>query len=256
MALQIVQSNDGSCTAYSAMFDEHYHSTKDGALSETLHKHVIPAFEQKKNHKELHILDICFGLGLNTFATIEYYSKHSPDTRLYIYSPEFDRTLIRELPAFGYPPELAHRKHIIDTLSAKQHYNDTHIQIELFVGDAREYIKSFSNRFDIVYQDAFSPKTNPLLWTREYFADIKAAMRHDGILTTYSTALAVRLALHHNGFLLYLLKHKELRNSTVASLVPCEGLTPVDMRHKIACNPDAKPLSDTQIAQKNHNIRL
>jgi len=38
-------SDDGSYTAYSKEYDEHYHSTKDGALKESLQKHVIPAYD-------------------------------------------------------------------------------------------------------------------------------------------------------------------------------------------------------------------
>ncbi|MDQ7068965.1 MAG: MnmC family methyltransferase [Sulfurimonas sp.] len=49
--------------------------------------------------------------------------------------------------------------------------------MEVFLGDAREYVRRFENRFDIVYQDAFSPSVNPALWTQEYFKDIKVAMK-------------------------------------------------------------------------------
>jgi len=60
---KMVESEDGSFTAYSSEFDEHYHSTRDGALHESLYKHVVPAFEHHKDKDELSILDICFGLG-------------------------------------------------------------------------------------------------------------------------------------------------------------------------------------------------
>ncbi|MDQ7068964.1 MAG: hypothetical protein Q9M40_13930 [Sulfurimonas sp.] len=62
-----VLCEDGSYTAYSKEYDEHYHSTKDGALKESLYKHVIPMFSVV--HKsEVHILDICYGLGFNTLS--------------------------------------------------------------------------------------------------------------------------------------------------------------------------------------------
>jgi len=249
MGIVTIKSADGTQTAYSQAFDEHYHSTKEGALTETLQKHVIPAFELKKSQKELHILDICFGLGFNTLSTIAYYKKHAPQTKIYIYTPELDAQLIGELEHFCYPPELAALKSVIDSLADNCHYKDQQYEVELFLGDARKYIKRFSNRFDIVYQDAFSPKKNPSLWTKEYFADIKKSMKSDAILTTYSTALSVRLALHENAFFLYLKEHAALRNSTIASLSPLMGLKAVAMEHKIACNPNAKALSDKETAQ-------
>ena len=71
----MVLSEDGSFTAYSKEYDEHYHSTKDGALNESILKHVLPAFKIKKNLEEINILDICFGLGFNTLATLYYHKK-------------------------------------------------------------------------------------------------------------------------------------------------------------------------------------
>jgi len=55
---RLVRSDDGSCTAYSAQYDEHYHSTKDGALTESLYKHVMPGFSCFPDASPVRILDI------------------------------------------------------------------------------------------------------------------------------------------------------------------------------------------------------
>jgi len=241
----MVQSSDGSYTAYSKQYEEHYHSTKDGALQESLFKHVIPALDIKKDQGEIILLDICFGLGFNTLATLYYKELKGLNTKLKIYSPELDAQLIESLRNFEYPKEFQKYKTIIEELIEKGFYKDAQISIELFVGDAREYVQRFDKVFDVVYQDAFSPASNPLLWTKEYFNDIAQAMKNDGLLTTYSTALATRLALYENGFVIYLNKGEGYRNSTLATLGSLEKYEVVDMKHKIACNPDAKPLYDT-----------
>jgi len=62
------QTADGSFTAYSEIFDEHYHSVKDGALKETLYKHIYPAFKLTPKKESYKILDICFGLGFNSLC--------------------------------------------------------------------------------------------------------------------------------------------------------------------------------------------
>jgi tRNA U34 5-methylaminomethyl-2-thiouridine-forming methyltransferase MnmC len=240
-------SEDGSYTAYSKEYDEHYHSTKDGALSESLYKHIIPACKLTQEKNELNILDICYGLGFNTLATILYYKEHAPEKKLSIYSPELDSKLIASLTEFSYPEEFALLGEIITALSREQKYEDEQLSIELFLGDAREYVKQFEDHFDIVYQDAFSPSSNPVLWTKEYFSDIKRAMREDGLLTTYSTALKTRLALYENGFFIYLNEGEEFRAATLASRKELEGYKRVDMEHKISCNPDVKPLSDAEL---------
>lgn len=249
-ANRMVQSEDGSCTAYSVNFDEHYHSTKDGALTESLQKHVIPALQLQKEKSELTILDICFGLGFNTLATLYYLKTNNIRKNLRIFSPEFDASLVRSLGDFTYPGVFAPFLPIIKALSETGRYKDETVTVELYIGDAREYLRHCKERFDIVYQDAFSPQANPLLWTKEYFADIARLIRDDGVLTTYSTALKTRLALFENGFNVYLNKGEGFRNATVASKCEPEGFEKVDMQHKIACNPGVTPLSDEALRQR------
>jgi len=241
---EMVLSEDGSFTAYSKEYDEHYHSTKDGALYESLVKHVIPAFEIIKARDEINILDICFGLGFNTLATLYHHKKNNLTSKINIYSPELDSSLVKSLKNFTYPKEFDNLKHIILQLCETGIYDDDFFHIEVFLGDAREYIKVFENKFDIVYQDAFSPSSNPTLWTKEYFSDIKKTIKDDGILTTYSISLATRLALYENDFYIYLNSGEGFRKSTLATLSECNDLQKVDMKHKISCNPDAKPLRD------------
>jgi len=240
-------SEDGSYTAYSKEYDEHYHSTKDGALKESYVKHVIPAFESLESREEVVILDICYGLGFNTLCTILYYQKYSPQTRLKIYSPELDGELISSLKNFTYPEEFEIFREIILTLSSQNIYEDENFYIEIFIGDAREYIKKFSDKFDIVYQDAFSPSSNPILWTKEYFLDIKNAMKKEGVITTYSIALKTRMALYENGFNLYLNEGEDYRTATIASQKELQNFKKVDMEHKISCNKDIKPLRDAEL---------
>ena len=54
----VIITGDGSATLFSYEFDEPYHSTKDGALQESLEKHVIPAFTFHYGKEKLNILDI------------------------------------------------------------------------------------------------------------------------------------------------------------------------------------------------------
>ena len=238
-------SEDGSYTAYSKEYDEHYHSTKDGALHESLVKHIIPAFKIKEDQDELNVLDICFGLGFNTLATIYYVQQNNITTKINIYSPELDAELVSSLVNFTYPKEFESIKHIILSIVKNGVYQDETFSIEVFLGDAREYVLNFEeNKFDIVYQDAFSPSANPILWTQEYFADIKRIIKEDGVLTTYSIALATRLALYKNAFKIYINSGEDYRDATLASPSGIFGLKEVDMQHKITCNPEAKPLRD------------
>jgi len=205
-----VFTKDGSLTLKNPAYNECYHSS-EGAVVESLYKHVYPAFEAVKKEK-IKILDICFGLGYNTFLSI----LKNPDKKLEIYSPEMDEKLIKNLKNFEYPKEFEKIRHIVEALSDNAFYEDDKVKIEIFIGNARDYIQTLKN-IDIIYQDAFSPKVNKELWTIEYFSQIKKILDKNGVITTYSVATPVRCALYKLGFNLYTHPYENVRKGTIAS---------------------------------------
>jgi len=241
---ELVLCEDGSKTLFSKEFNEPYHSTKDGALHESLNKHVYPAFQVKQDQDELVILDICFGLGYNTLATLYHIKKNNLTTKVHILSPEFDAELLASLKTFEYPSEFDSLKPIITALSETLFYEDEQFSIEILVGDARKVVPKISQKVDIVYQDAFSPAHNPLLWTKEFFADIASLCKEDSILTTYSIAAAIRLGLYENGFFIFVHRAEMMRYSTVASRKKLNSFEYIDMELKKERNPRAISLAD------------
>lgn len=239
-----VQSEDGSYTAYSPEYDEHYHSTKDGALNESLKKHIEPAFALHREKDHLRLIDICFGLGFNTLLSLYYRDTYYPDMTLEIYSPELDGDLVASLVDFPYPDIFEPYRNIITDIASLGGYEDERTQITVDIIDARVAMRALEGEWDVCYQDAFSPQTNPILWTREYFGDVARLMGEEGIVTTYSTALSTRLALYENGFNVYLNSGEGYRNATIASRRELADYEKVDMAHKIACNPNAQSLKD------------
>ncbi len=241
---ELVLCEDGSNTLFSKEFDEPYHSTKDGALHESLEKHVKPAFNIKKNHEKLTILDICFGLGYNTFATLYYIKQNKLKTKVHILSPEFDEELVRSLSIFTFPKEFDFLIPIIKAISENLFYEDEQFKIEILLGDARKSVPKITEQIDVIYQDAFSPSHNPLLWTKEFFSDMAKLSKEDTILTTYSTAASVRLGLYENGFYIFIHRAELMRYSTVASMKMIEGFEYVDMELKKVRNPVARSFRD------------
>ena len=241
---KLILCEDGTNTLFSEEFSEPYHSTKDGALHESLEKHVKPALAIKKEFPSLTILDICFGLGYNTFATLYYIKKHNLKIKIHILSPEFDKELIHSLKNFAYPKEFDELKEIIYNVSQHLYYEDEQFKIEILLGDARASVPKIKQKIDIIYQDAFSPKHNPLLWTKEFFTDIASISQKDMILTTYSTASSVRLGLYENGFLIFIHYGEKTRYSTIASIPKLKSFEYIDMELKKVRNPTAKSFRD------------
>jgi len=241
---KLILCEDGSNTLFSEEFNEPYHSTKDGALHESLEKHVKPAFSIHHNKNYLTILDICFGLGYNSFATLYYIKQNQLTNKVHILSPEFDEGLITSLQNFKYPKEFDFLKPIIKTLSQNFYYEDEQFKIEILKGDARESVPKIKQKIDIVYQDAFSPTQNPLLWTREFFKEVSKLSTNKTVLTTYSTAASVRLGLYENGFLIFIYYGEKTRYSTIASMQELPSFEQIDMELKKIRNPISQSFKD------------
>jgi tRNA U34 5-methylaminomethyl-2-thiouridine-forming methyltransferase MnmC len=241
----LVKSHDGSFTLFSQEFGEHYHSPKDGALSESLYKHIIPALSIQKKEK-LQIFDSNFGLGFNTFTTL--YSLLNSNVEVEIHSSEVDKKLVETLAKFPYPKIFDPLREIIVSISETGKYESDKKRVYVHFEDTREFLGSYSGeKFDIVYQDAFSPKISPSLWTVEYFELLKSKMSLDSVLTTYSSATPVRLSMYENGLNIYTYKHEKVREGTIASTRKLEGLIKIDMERKKEVSSNGKPLRDSLI---------
>jgi hypothetical protein len=131
-----VKSDDGSYTAYSSEYGEHYHSTKDGALNESLKKHIEPVFAIHHDKEHLKIIDICFGLGFNTFLSLYYRDTYFPNTILEIYSPELDGELVASLVDFPYPEIFEPYRNVIANLALSGGYEDERTKITVEITDA------------------------------------------------------------------------------------------------------------------------
>jgi len=210
-----VRTRDGSFTLYSAQYDEHFHSLRSGALDESLYKHAYPALTHHlaSNPQKIRILDICFGLGYNVLATLYALDEMDFKGDVEIISPELNRELVASLTLLPYPPRLFPYLEILYQLATTLHYHSPNQHITIHIEDALHTIQKDHEPFDIIFQDAFSRKNNPELWTEAYFKRLHTLLHHGGIMTTYSQAKGVRKILAHSGFTLY--EHNFERTSPI-----------------------------------------
>ena len=244
----LVATKDGSNTLFSKLYNQHYHNPDDGAINEALSKHIIPAFTFHKDKSELNILDICFGIGYNTFSTIYYCLQNNLDVKLNFYSPELDGNLVNSLETFEFPKEFENIKHIINSVAKTCKYEDEKIKIEVFIGNARDYIKSLKeNSFDIIYQDAFSSEVNKELWTKEYFDDIYKLCNHTCIMSSYAIATPIRLSMYEAGFYIYEIRPTKRKITLAFKQEQLIIGKYIDMELKKIRNKEAKALFDSFI---------
>ena len=246
-----ITSADSSATLYNAQYGESYHATNEGALTESLNKHVRPAIALGNllSRPTLRILDLCFGLGYNTLCSLYELQNQGFMGQIAIYSPEKDAALLQQCATLRYPEALHPFLPLLHALCRDRFYESPNQRIELHIGDAHDYLYALAARnlcFDVIYQDPFSPPKNPELWNLAHFAALFTLLAPSGILTTYSQSARALYTAHCCGFLTYKCANAHGRDFSVCSKLALESvapflLKPIDWNHKLQCNPTLAP---------------
>ena len=197
---QWVTTEDGSQTLHSDLYGEACHSTS-GAKTETL-LHYLEGCEVTARielFSAFEILEVGFGLGLGFLTTLEVLGT---DRSWHFVSMEIDPDLVKWfLDEYKSLPIIANAKWITPKLVEGQYQN---VKLSIIVGDARvevePYLTQKSFRFHAIFQDAFSPKRNPHLWTVEWFELLRQHSHEECILSTYSASSSIRKSLVESGW--------------------------------------------------------
>lgn len=193
-----VLTEDGSLTRFHPDYQEHYHSLS-GAIHEAVQRFVIPCrvIEQVRKRGLVRILDVGFGLGINVAVTLREIQRQVPGARCEWISLEKELLPLDKLQSHWGEGEIAAD---LQTLVSDRSVDREGWSGRLLLGDARESIKDLQSTFDAVYLDPFSPSRNPEMWTVEVMRALWEVCEEGGILSTYSSAARVRLALMAAGW--------------------------------------------------------
>ena len=190
-----VETQDGSLTLFSERFQEACHSTT-GAKAETILHYFkgCRVLERIQEYGSINILEVGFGLGVGFLTTLESLSGKGT---VHFVSLELDRDLLEWFRNENPDLNLVWDENVLTGESANY-------KLEIICGDARVELENFMRgknlKFHAIYQDAFSPKKNPTLWTREWFSLLKTFSTEDVILSTYSASTSIRKSLHESGW--------------------------------------------------------
>lgn len=200
MKREIIVTADGSKTIFIPEWNEHYHS-KHGAIQEAQHVFIKYGLQYYFENfgKEISILEIGFGTGLNAFLTILEAQKFQLDIRytgieafpvseeelkvLNYTSSEDEQELFRAIHDSVWENE----EKTLDNFSLlKQKKTFSEIEDE--------------NQYNLIYFDAFGIRVQPELWTEAIFKKMFDALKPKGVLVTYAAAGSVRRAMQAVGF--------------------------------------------------------
>lgn len=200
MKREIIQTKDGSTSILLPDWNETYHS-KFGAIQEAKHvfiKNGLSLFQEKS----VSILEIGFGTGLNAFITY-LEAKNSGQTinytgvEAYPVSEEdaLKMNYVSELEAIS-SEEIFLKMH-------KSSWNEEVILDENFTLEKQN--KKFqeiaaSEKYDLIYFDAFGFRVQPELWSLEIFQIMFKALKPNGVLVTYACRSSIKNAMVASGF--------------------------------------------------------
>ena len=196
---ELLITSDGSHTLFVSEIDECYHSTH-GAIQESRFIFIDAGLKQCTK-SEIKVLEIGFGTGLNAFLTLieaERSGKQIHYTSLELYPVEVEKAL-----QLNFPEELASDKRMF---FEQMHTAPWNTEVQITANFSLLKIKTdytqfnFTETYDVIYFDAFSPEKQPEMWTEERFKTLYLQSNPCAILTTYCAKGIVRRAMQAAGF--------------------------------------------------------
>ncbi len=197
---KIITTADGSTSIHIPEWDEQYHS-KHGAIQEAYHVFIKNGLEYFKQ-KEISILEIGFGTGLNCFITFLEAQKHNL-TINYTGIEAFPITVSeRKLLNFVTKLKVNQFQHIFDLIHNSNWEKPMRLSDNFTL---TKYLLKFQNitdknKYNLIYFDAFGPRVQPELWTENIFQIMYDSLKSKGVLVTYSAKGSVRRAMESVGF--------------------------------------------------------
>ncbi|GAA4277740.1 tRNA (5-methylaminomethyl-2-thiouridine)(34)-methyltransferase MnmD [Aquimarina mytili] len=201
---EIITTADGSTTIHLPELNEQYHS-KHGAINEAQHVFIKNGFRHildQQDVKELDVLEIGFGTGLNAFVT--FLEAETKDQRINYVGVEAYPVAFDEAILMNYSDALSNQKK--ESIFRRLHESDWEVPHEITPGFMLTKRKQFfsdiqdKDAFNLIYFDAFGARVQPELWTVDIFQKMYAALRPHGVLVTYSAKGSVRRAMQEVGF--------------------------------------------------------
>lgn len=201
MNTELVITEDGSHTIYLPDLKVTYHSTH-GSIQESNHVFInagLGYFATKQN-KPIRIFEMGLGTGLNALLTgiwtienkiaIDYVAiELFPLSKTDLVTLNYVSLLQDKQEYYGQ----IHNSEWGEGITISPLFNFLKLKISLL-----NYTPT--DKFDLIYFDAFAPLIQPELWTTKVFISLYNLLNNGGVLTTYCSKSDVRRSMMAAGF--------------------------------------------------------
>ncbi|MCF0207172.1 MAG: tRNA (5-methylaminomethyl-2-thiouridine)(34)-methyltransferase MnmD [Bacteroidales bacterium] len=199
MNTEIIETADGSFTLKNDIFGETYHSI-NGAISESKHIFINLGLKNFQN-SEISILEVGYGTGLNAIMT--FIENQQLGNKISYHSLELypisSKSFLKYANASAEIMQNTSPQH----LEKFCEYWNQDVQIDKNFSlykqqvDFCEFVPSTT--YDLVYFDAFSPETQPEMWSRGNLQKIVSSLKPNGYFVTYCCKGIVKQSLRDLG---------------------------------------------------------
>lgn len=204
MRRKIIETADGSNTIFLPEWNEHYHS-KHGAVQEGMHVFIssgLHYYFKINPKKNISILEIGFGTGLNAYLTLLQAAKL--ELKIDYTGIEAYPVMTEEIEKLNYSKAVCGTEYdeFFDLLHEVNWESKHQITDNFSLIKRQKFFKDINevDSYDLIYFDAFGPRVQPDLWTEEIFKIMFKALKSKGILVTYSAKGSVRRVMQAIGF--------------------------------------------------------
>ena len=189
MEQSLHDSLDGSHTVFSSKYNAHYHSIY-GALDESIHVFIMAGlfYFHRKNRKELSILEMGFGTGLNAYLTL--LESGRLDMSISYTTLESDPVEDHILHGLNYPQLLGQNDdESFPQLHSCPWESEQRLTAKFKLLKKQCQLEDFSpdSKYDLIYYDAFAPSCQSHLWEKDIHEKLYHALNPTGALVTYCT---------------------------------------------------------------------
>lgn len=189
--VKVIRTEDGSSSLFLPELNESYHSFH-GALAESQHVYIKKGLdyrvEQQPEIKEVVILEVGFGTGLNALLALEAAEKHSLSIKFTTLEPfPLNESVTRQLNYGQLVARGAYEKEF-HALHAAPWQEETAITPHFKLWKHQSRLEDFTapeESFDLVFFDAFAPNKQAELWEKELLEKVVKLMSSGAVFTTY-----------------------------------------------------------------------